>query len=63
MKTYTYEFDKDEIISNIEQINARLEEERKKEEIDREKERKLIMQQFIQGLKLSTLQNTKKYNF
>lgn len=63
MKTYNYEFDKDEIISNIEQINARLEEERKKEEIDKEKERKLIMEQFIQGLKLSTLQSNRKYNF
>lgn len=63
MKNYTIEFDKEEVISNIKHIHDKLEEERMKKEINKEKERKLIFEQFIQGLKLSTLQSNRKYNF
>lgn len=53
---YNSDFEREQVMDKIIEINAQLEEEEAKpnNERDSDKEFKLIYQQFIQGLKLST---------
>lgn len=52
---YSNEFDKTEILNKINEISEQIQDEENKEncEYDKEKVRKLLYAQFIQGLKLS----------
>lgn len=54
--SYNSDFEREQVMDKIIEINAQLEEEEAKpnNERDSDKEFKLIYQQFIQGLKLST---------
>ena len=54
--SYNSDFEREQVMDKIIEINALLEEEEAKpnNERDSDKEFKLIYQQFIQGLKLST---------
>ena len=53
---YNSDFEREQVMDKIIEINAQLEEEEAKpnNERDSDKEFKLIYQQFVQGLKLST---------
>ncbi len=59
------DFDKNVILNKISDIASQLEEERSKDDDERdvEKEKNLIYQQWIQGLKLSTQYNRRTFNF
>jgi hypothetical protein len=48
------EFDTDEILCKLSEIDEKLEKVRSEDTVDRDKERDLIYAKFIQGLKLST---------
>ena len=59
------EFDRDVIMERMYEISSKLKEESEKsdEKYDAEREKQLIYAQFIQGLKLNTLQSRWNYNF
>lgn len=59
------EFDKDVIFSKLADISSKLEEEQGKDitERDLDKERRLMYEQMIQGLKLNTMFSNRKMFF
>lgn len=60
---YNNEFDKDVIYDKMSKIERELEEEREKpdNERDEQRERELIYAQMIQGLKLNTFSNGRRF--
>lgn len=62
---YNNDFDKDVIYNKLAEISSKLEEEQNKDkgERDKEKELRLMYAQMIQGLKLNTLFNNRKFYF
>ena len=59
------DFDKDVIFEKLSEISSKIEDEEKKEGVERndDKIRELIYAQWIQGLKLSTLSTGRNFYF